>query len=73
MDVAEAAEILRTMYREAPKDETVVQIHLFGIKYARELQGLSLRDIVAQAGLSHTYATEINKARNLAKYVTVND
>ena len=73
MDVTEAAEILSSMYRGAAKGEMVVQIHLFGIKYARQLQDLSLSDVVSQAGLSHTYATEINKARNLAKYVTVND
>ena len=73
MDVAEAAETLRKMYREAAEGEKVVQIHLFGIKYARELQELSLRDVVSQAGLSHTYATEINKARNIAKYVILRD
>ena len=73
MNVAEAAEILRKMYREAPKDEMVAQIHLFGIKYARELQTLSISDVVGQAGISPRYATEVSKGRKLAKYVTVKD
>ena len=71
MDATEAADILRGMYLGARKGEMVVQIHLFGIKYAKQLQGLSLSDVVSQAGLSSTYVTEVNKGRNLSKYVTV--
>ena len=73
MDAIEAADTLREMYRNARKGEMLVQIHLFGIKYAKQLQGLSLSEVVSQAGLSSTYVTEVNKGRNLAKYVTVID
>ncbi len=44
MDASEAGDILRVMYRNAPKGEMVAQIHLFGIKYARELESLSISD-----------------------------
>ena len=73
MDISEAADILRRMYQSAPKGEMVAQIHLFGIKYAHELQSLSISDVVAQAGISPRYATEVSKGRKLAKYVTVRE
>ena len=73
MDASEAADILRSMYRKAPKGEMVAQIHLFGIKYAGELESLSISDVVTQAGISSKYVTEVSKGRKLAKYVTVNE
>ena len=73
MDVSEAAAILSKMYRGARKGEMAVQVHLFGVKYAKQLQGMSLSDVVSQVGLPSTYATEVNKGRNLAKYVRVID
>ena len=57
MDASEAADILREMYRGARKGEMVDQIHLFGVKYAKPLQGLSLPDVVSRAGLPSTYVT----------------
>ena len=40
----ELAEILRSMYENARRNEAVCQVNLFGILYAKELQssGLSL-------------------------------
>ena len=73
METIEAANILLEMYRWAPDGEKVAHIHLFGIKYARELESLSLADVVAHSGLSKSYVTEVNKSINLAKYVSVND
>ena len=73
MDAIEAGQILRQMYDQAPKGEMVTQIHLFGVKYARELETLSLKDVVGQARISVTYVSEVNKGKNLAKYVTVKD
>jgi hypothetical protein len=73
MDTTEAANILRAMYLGAPKGEKVTRIHLFGIKYASELESISLSDLVAQAGISMTYVTEVNKGKKLAKYVTVTE
>ncbi len=73
MDTTEAANILRRMYHQAPPGERVVQIHLFGIKYAKELELLSLADVVKETGISMTYVTEVNKGRNLAKYVTIRE
>ena len=69
MTVQEAGLRLREMYDSAPDREKVVQIHLFGIKYANEIEGLTNMDIVRHAGLYESYSTEVAKGRRLAKYV----
>ena len=61
------------MYSGAPKGEMVLQIHLFGIKYADQLEGLSAQEIAKGATGNESYDTEINKGRNLAKYVKLKD
>ena len=71
----ELAEILRRMYNDGlPKGRGATGIHVFAIKYARELRGLTNRHFVQmclQVGMPAAYATEINKGRNLAEYVEV--
>lgn len=70
MTIDEAAKILSQMYRQgAATKEKAVQIHLFGIKYADELEGMSLPEVTARAGISEKYKTEIRKGMNLARYV----
>ena len=67
MTVDEAARILRDMYDAGGSKTTA--IHVFGIKYANELSGLPIKEIVRQSGLSETYPTEIYKGIRLAEYV----
>ncbi len=67
--IDQASEILAQMYQEASPGEKVLSIHLFGIKYADQIEGMSVKEIVAGAGLPESYTTEINKGINLAKYV----
>ena len=55
--------------RGAASGEKVVNIHLFGIKYAAQLRGMSVPEIAARADISPTYVTEIHKGMKLAKYV----
>ncbi|RPA22582.1 HTH-like domain-containing protein [Shewanella frigidimarina] len=64
---------LKNMYFDSEKGETAVSIHLFGIKYASEIKecGLSPKNLAKLAGIPETYGTEINKGRNLAKFVTI--
>lgn len=71
MNFSELATILRNTCDRAPSGEKVVSIHLFGIRYAGELDGISLRDLVEAAGINAPYATEIRKGMNLAAYVTL--
>lgn len=48
-------------------------VHLFGIKYAREISECehSPKEIAKLAGIPETYGVEINKGRNLSRYVQV--
>ena len=69
MTTEEAIRIFSEMYSQAPYGEVAVQAHLFGIKYAGQLEGLNLYHIAERATGHKAYGTEINKGRNLARYV----
>ena len=69
MTIEKAAKLLRKMYDEAPPKEKVTFIHLFGIRYAQEIDSMSLRGLVDRADLPRSYDTEIHKMRKLAQYV----
>ncbi|MFT5674541.1 MAG: hypothetical protein ACI808_000460 [Paraglaciecola sp.] len=67
------AKILKKMYFESKKGETATNVHLFGIKYADEISAsrCSPKNIAKRAGIPETYGTEINKGRNLSRFVKV--
>lgn len=67
------SEKLNEMYFSAMDGEAVAMIHLFGIKYASDIQELeeSKRSIAKAAGIPESYGTEISKGVKLSKYVTV--
>jgi hypothetical protein len=75
MDIEQLALILKENYKNAAKDEKVYQIHLFGIKYADEIEKskYSLSKILALAALPKSYFGEIRKGIKLAKYFKFND
>jgi len=64
---------LKEMYDNALTGEKVAMIHLFGIKYSREIKECraSFQDIAVAAGLDRPYGTEISKGSKLSKYVTI--
>lgn len=67
----ELAEILRSMYDHAKRNEAVCQVNLFGILYAEELQncGCTVKHIVELAGIQSGYVSEISKGIKLSRYV----
>jgi hypothetical protein len=70
MTIDQAASELARMYREAlATREQATSVHLFGIKYADQIANMSLPEVAIRAGIPKTYATEIRKGINLAKYV----
>ena len=72
MQTEEAARKLRQMYDDAESDgEQTTAIHYFAVKYAKQIEDISPKDIVVRAGMSEAYKTEISKGRKLAKYVTI--
>ena len=70
MKIDDLGQELKRMYETAPQGEQVVAIHLFGIRYAREI-GSSSRSVVAASGLPQSYAVEVAKGMKLAPYVTL--
>ncbi len=66
---------LRELYDNAPRNEQVAMIHLFGIRYGEIILSLNIKiaDIVKCSGISETYKTEVNKAVKLAKYVNIKE
>ena len=72
MTVQELAERLRQT-AAVPDGTKVVRIHLFGIKYAKELENVSIAEVVARAEINEPYKTEIAKGRNLAPFVKLID
>lgn len=72
---AELAALLRAMYDGAKRNEAACQVHLFGIKYAKELQecGCPLKEIVQLSGISMGYLSEVSKGVKLAQYVELKE
>ena len=66
---------LREMYTNASKGEAVAMIHLFGIKYAAEINNseCSKKEIIKASGISDSYLTELTKGVKLAEYVILKD
>ncbi len=81
MDISDAVHALHRAYNDAPYRRQVTSLHLFGIKYAKELTHIQRRNalsrnellkmLVSQANISDSYTTEINKGINLADFVDV--
>lgn len=65
------ARSLRDARDLAPRGQVVVRIHLFGIAYARQLEGIDLAALAREAGVPETFATEIHKGMRLAEFVTL--
>ena len=66
-------EKLWDMYDNAPRNEQVLMIHLFGIKYGNIIESYDFKiaNIVAASGINESYKTEVSKGIKLGKYVTI--
>lgn len=73
MTEKELGQILCNVYKNAPRNEVVLQIDLFGIEYAEAIRtsGCLIKDIVKSAEIKPSYATEISKGMKLADYVAL--
>lgn len=71
----ELAQVLRRMYRNAPRGEQSTAIHLFGIRYVAELSEphISINRMVERSGMGDSYHAEVRKGMRLAQYVELND
>ena len=66
----ELADILDRMYRCASRDDQVMMVHLFGIRYADEI-GKSASEIVRLSELPDRYDTQVRRGVRLARYVSL--
>ncbi|MCH5148651.1 MAG: hypothetical protein J1G05_04720 [Clostridiales bacterium] len=66
-------QILRDMYDNAPNNERVLMIHLFGIKYGDIIvnRNFKIANIIQESGLYESYNREVSKGINLGKYVQI--
>jgi hypothetical protein len=71
MKTADLTANLKRMSDQARHGGQVTAIHLFGIKYARELEGQPLKEIAILATSRESYYAEIRKGMNLAKHVSL--
>jgi hypothetical protein len=72
MTIEQAAAELAKMYKGGlVSREQALSVHLFGIKHADEIAGMSLPELAARAGIPKAYATELRKGINLARYVVL--
>ncbi|MGI3164863.1 HTH-like domain-containing protein [Pseudooceanicola sp. 200-1SW] len=65
-------EALKALHVSFSEREKTVAIHLFGIRYAEELEDLPMSElnlVAEEAGLSSSYGTELRKMVRLSKYV----
>lgn len=72
--IQELGSILQEMYRNAEDRMQVASIHIFGIKYGRNIIEKEFRapDIIKAAGLNESYSTELQKALNIYKCLDKN-
>lgn len=65
------ADELRKAVDAAPKGERVVTIHLFAIRHAARLSGVSAHELAERAGIGKSFGTELRKGIRLAEFVEI--
>lgn len=70
----ELGSILRDMYSNAENRMQVASIHIFGIKYGKNILEKEFRapDVIKAAGLNESYSTELQKALNIYRCLNKN-
>lgn len=66
--------ILKEMYGNAEDKMQVASIHIFGIKYGKNIieNEFKAPDIIKTAGLNESYSTELQKALNIYRCLDKN-
>lgn len=67
------AEELRKRYDRAKRNQTILEIDLYGIEYGTTIRqkNYSIKRIVKMSGIGESYITEVSKAIKLSEYVTI--
>ena len=69
----ELGQMLRNKYENAPRNEQVLMIHLFGIEFRQLIldKKYKIANIIYEAGINESYKTELSKGVKLGKYVEI--
>ena len=70
MQVERLGKLLEADLNNAAPNDRAVTIHLFGIRYAKEI-GSGATQIAVAAGISPKYGTELRKGMKIAKFVVL--
>ena len=73
MTLKELGSKLFIAYSESARNEQIVSLHLFGIKYADDIKKFGIKEVVDESGIKSSLRTELNKGVNLAKYVKLKE
>lgn len=70
----ELGQILKNMYSLAEDKKKILSIHMFGIKYGKEIRKneYSALSIIKASGLNASYVTELSKALNIYDSISTN-
>jgi len=69
MRTSDLAEILRNRYHNAAERQVVLSVQLFGIEFAEQLRGQSIKEILAMADLPKSYHIEVRTGMRLSEFV----
>ncbi len=71
MTLEELGIVLKQRYDTAKRNESAMQVHLFGIEYGEEIKksGYKIYEIVLQVGLDKGYVAEVSKGVKLSGVV----
>lgn len=71
MKIEELSELLKDKYENAPKQEQVANIHLFGIQYAEIIKknNYKVSELIRLAEMKKSYNVELSKGIKLSKFV----
>lgn len=72
--IRELGAVLREMYSNAEDGMQVASIHIFGIKYGKNIieKGYSASNIIKEAGINESYSRELHKALTIYKCLDKN-
>ncbi|PQA93971.1 hypothetical protein B0A69_10260 [Chryseobacterium shigense] len=70
MKLEELSEILKDKYQNAPKNERVVNIHIFGIEYGEIIKknNYKVSQIIKLAEMKKSYTVELSKGIKLSQF-----
>ena len=69
--VEEAGDVLRRMHSGALHGEKSISLIIFGVKYADDLEGMTLASVIQKSGIHPTADVEIGYGMKLAQYVQI--